>query len=130
MKSLHLILVLFSIASMFTSFGVYDVDATKENNNGKSMGCEKANPTNNPHCNSGGGSTTTQFTACDLDGNSLIDDVELATVILDETSSDFSSITQSWIDSVDKDFDGKIGDSIELRNLNQDFLRAMGFTCK
>jgi len=51
MKSLHLILVLFSIASMFTSFGVYDVDATKEDNNGKSMGCEKANPKNNPHCN-------------------------------------------------------------------------------
>ena len=50
MKSLHLILVLFSIASMFTSFGVYDVDAT-HNGNGKSMGCEKANPTNNPHCN-------------------------------------------------------------------------------
>jgi len=50
MKSLHLILVLFSIASMFTSFGVYDVDAV-HNGNGKSMGCEKANPTNNPHCN-------------------------------------------------------------------------------
>ena len=49
MKSLHLILVLFSIASMFTSFGVYDVDAT-HNGNGKSMGCVKGTATNNPHC--------------------------------------------------------------------------------
>ena len=42
MKNLHLILVLFSIASMFTSFGVYDVDATKDDNNGKN-GCDKSN---------------------------------------------------------------------------------------
>jgi len=31
-----MILVLFSIASMFTSFGVYDVDASNVDNNGKS----------------------------------------------------------------------------------------------
>ena len=49
MKSLHLILVLFSIASMFTSFGVYDVDAT-HNGNGKSMGCSNGEAKNNPHC--------------------------------------------------------------------------------
>ena len=54
MKNLHLVLVLFSIASMFTSFGVYDVDATK-NNNGYGKGCENANDNSkvkekNPHC--------------------------------------------------------------------------------
>jgi len=56
MKNLHLILVLFSIASMFTSFGVYDVDAAHDNKNGKanSNGCDKDNnpnqAKNNPHC--------------------------------------------------------------------------------
>jgi hypothetical protein len=55
MKSLHLILVLFSIASMFTSFGVYDVDATKDDNNGKAKGCDNANDNSkvkekNPNC--------------------------------------------------------------------------------
>jgi len=49
MKSLHMILVLFSIASMFTSFGVYDVDA-EHNGNGKSMGCHNGEAKNNPHC--------------------------------------------------------------------------------
>ena len=57
MKNLHLVLVLFSIASMFTSFGVYDVDAAHDNKNGKakSNGCDKENnpnqAKNNPHCN-------------------------------------------------------------------------------
>jgi len=54
MKNLHLILVLFSIASMFTSFGVYDVDATKDENNGNANGCENGNgkvKEKNPHCN-------------------------------------------------------------------------------
>jgi len=55
MKSLHLILVLFSIASMFTSFGVYDVDAThNDNGTANSNGCDKNNnpnqAKNNPHC--------------------------------------------------------------------------------
>ena len=49
MKSLHLILILFSIASMFTSFGVYDVDAAHDGN-GKSMGCQNGEAKNNPHC--------------------------------------------------------------------------------
>jgi len=52
MKSLHLILVLFSIASMFTSFGVYDVDAAHDNKNGNanSKGCDNGTAKNNPHC--------------------------------------------------------------------------------
>ena len=52
MKYLYIVLVLFSIASMFTSFGVNDVDATKDDNNGKSKGCYDGNGNvkNNPHC--------------------------------------------------------------------------------
>ena len=51
MRNLHLVLVLFSIASMFTSFGVYDVDATKSD--GNAYGCEKGNEKvkeKNPNC--------------------------------------------------------------------------------
>ena len=53
MKSLHLILILFSIASMFTSFGVYDVDAAHDDKtkNAKSNGCDNGTAKNNPHCN-------------------------------------------------------------------------------
>ena len=73
MKNLHLVLVLFSIASMFTSFGVYDVDATKEDNKGKSMSCyNNGNAKNNPHCNATPSSCDTS-TDADCDG---IPDVE------------------------------------------------------
>ena len=73
MKSLHLILVLFSIASMFTSFGVYDVDATKSN--GNAYGCEKGNEKvkeKNPNCDNNGPAPSTECGSdpndCDGDG--------------------------------------------------------------
>ena len=90
MKNLHLLLVLFSIASMFTSFGVYDVDAAHDNKNGnaKAKNFDKDNNTNkvknNPHCNGGNASTTTQFTVCDGNENGSrnpISDSELKTYI-------------------------------------------------
>ena len=75
MKNLHLILVLFSIASMFTSFGVYDVDATKDDNNGKANGCENGNgkvKEKNPHCEDNGPAPSTECGSdpddCDGDG--------------------------------------------------------------
>ena len=82
MKSLHLILVLFSIASMFTSFGVYDVDA-EHNDNGeaKSNGCDKANnpnqAKNNPHCYETSPTdpdpSTCEFGLPDCDGDGIPD---------------------------------------------------------
>ena len=74
MKNLHLVLVLFSIASMFTSFGVYDVDAIKDDNNGYGKGCENANDNSkvkekNPHCNVTPSCDLTDLSAdCDGDG--------------------------------------------------------------
>ena len=68
MKSLHLILVLFAIASMFTSFGVYDVDAT-HNGNGKAMGCSNGEAKNNPHCDV----TSQPSTELDSDGDGIPD---------------------------------------------------------
>ena len=104
MKSLHLILVLFSIASMFTSFGVYDVDATKEDNNGKSWGCEKGTATNNPHCKDGGGTSPTQFTACDSNWNGYIDNMELAAYASSVTETNYSNAdAASWIIIADAD---------------------------
>ena len=81
MKNLHLILVLFSIASMFTSFGVYDVDATKYKNNGNANGCDNGNEKvkeKNPHCDNNG---SVSPTACgsipdDCDGDGLTDAFE------------------------------------------------------
>ena len=69
MKNLHLVLVLFSIVSMFTSFGVYDVDATKYDNNGNAKGCYNGNEKvkeKNPHCDNGGSAPPT---ACGSDPN-------------------------------------------------------------
>jgi len=88
MKNLHLVLVLFSIASMFTSFGVYDVDAAKDDNNGKN-GCDKSNGNskaceknkNSDVSSSGGGGTA----LCDVladptgdcDGDTIINSDDL-----------------------------------------------------
>jgi len=80
MKSLHLVLVLFSIASMVTSFGVYDVDAAKYENNGNANGCDNGNEKvkeKNPHCGNNG----TPPTGCgsipdDCDGDGLTDAFE------------------------------------------------------
>ena len=92
MKNLHLVLVLFSIASMFTSFGVYDVDATKDENNGKAKGCYNDNEKvkeKNPHCDNNG---TAPPSACgsipdDCDGDGLSDAFE-DTICTDKFSAD------------------------------------------
>ena len=76
MKSLHLILVLFSIASMFTSFGVYDVDATKEDKNGNANGCENGNgkvKEKNPHCNETPSSESCSNPTLDADKDGIPD---------------------------------------------------------
>jgi len=131
MKSLHLILVLFSIASMFTSFGVYDVDAT-HNDNGKqnSNGCDNGTAKNNPHCYDGGGSDPTQFTACDTSRDGFIDSAELAYYAFIAMGTAFrDSDAQAWIDDTDANGDGLIGDTGELRDLNRNVLKSLGFTC-
>ena len=129
MKSLHLILILFSIASMFTSFGVYDVDAT-HNGNGKSIGCMKGVATNNPHCDGGGGTSSTQFTICDSNWDDYIDNMELAAYGFSVTGVNYSDPdAASWIDIVDANGDDKIGDTGELRDLNRKVLKSLGFVC-
>ena len=55
MKTLHFILVLFAIGGLLTSSGFSDVSAAKNDNNGKALGCEKANDNSkvkekNPNC--------------------------------------------------------------------------------
>ena len=86
MKNLHLVLVLFSIASMFTSFGVYDVDATKDDNNGsngcdnsKGKGNDKAQACErNPNANSNGDCLDPEAgTPDDCDGDGLSNDQEI-----------------------------------------------------
>jgi len=130
MKNLHLILVLFSIASMFTSFGVYDVDATKDDNNGKSMGCDNGTAKNNPHCNDGGGTSSTQFTICDSNWDGYIDNMELAAYGSSVTGINYSDAdAANWIDIADANGDDKIGDTGELRDLNRNVLKSLGFAC-
>jgi len=126
MKSLHLILVLFSIASMFTSFGVYDVDAA-HNGNGKSMGCVKGTATNNPHCDGTSTTSSTQFTSCDFYGDGLIDAKDL----VDYTNSlgivlSFQNAS-NLINAADSDGNG-VDTRKELRSLNN-MITDLGFTC-
>ena len=128
MKSLHLILVLFSIASMFTSFGVYDVDATKENNNGKSVGCyNNGEAKNNPHCVDGDPSSSTKFTACNVSEDGSIDAQDL----VDYTFSlgivlSFGNAS-NLITGADLDSNG-VDTRKELRSLNN-MITDLGFTC-
>jgi len=126
MKNLHLILVLFSIASMFTSFGVYDVDAT-HNGNGKSMGCVKGTATNNPHCDGTSTTSSTQFTACDTNSDNIIDAQDL----VDYTTSlgivlSFRNAS-NLINAADLDSNG-VDTRRELRSLNN-MITDLGFAC-
>jgi len=92
MKNLHLVLVLFSIASMFTSFGVYDVDATKYESNGKAKGCDNDNEKvkeKNPNCDNGGSDPPTCVGPTgDCDGDGLSDAFEDGVPCLDKTMAD------------------------------------------
>jgi len=90
---------------------------------------EKAKHVGNKHC--GDITSSTQFTACDLDSSGKIDNVEITTYGSTVGSIEFfPSDAQTWIDIVDSDGDHLISDSKELRDINQNFLKLMEFTCK
>ena len=127
MKSLHLILVLFSIASMFTSFGVYDVDATKENNNGKSMGCSNGEAKNNPHCDGTGTTSSTQFTACNWSEDGSIDAQDLVFYTASLGIGLSLPNASNLINAADPDGNG-VDTRKELRSLNN-MITDLGFTC-
>lgn len=91
MKNLHLVLVLFSIASMFTSFGVYDVDATKSN--GNAYGCEKGNEKvkeKNPNCDNDDPDPSTECGSDpnDCDGDGVSNEIEVEKGCMDPFNPD------------------------------------------
>ena len=113
---------------MFTSFGVYDVDAAHDGN-GKSMGCQNGNAKNNPHCNGSGGTSSIQFTACDLDEKGSISGQELVEHGNQQVTGAAFTLDQAmnnWM-VVDEDGNG-IDNRTELRNLNK-IIGDLGFTC-
>jgi len=111
MKNLHLVLVLFSIASMFTSFGVYDVDATKSDNNGYAYGCEKGNEKvkeKNPKCNATSSSCDTTI---DMDCDGIPDATDIC---FDIAVGPLGQLPDDWDgDGVLNDDDGFICDPIK-----------------
>ena len=103
MKALHLILVLFAIGSLLTSSGFSDVSAAKNDNNGKTQSCEKANESSkvkekNPNCGD---------EPLDTDGDGVIDDDDLCSVTPAGTPVDATGCPLS---PPDTDGDGVIDD--------------------
>ncbi len=97
----------------------------------QSCNIEKAKHVGNKHCDNNGTTEPTQLSKCDIDSSGTIDNVEITTYGSTVGSIEFfPSDAQTWIDIVDSDGDHLISDSKELRDINQNFLKLMEFTCK
>jgi len=120
MKNLHLVLVLFSIASMFTSFGVYDVDATKYENNGNTNGCDNGNEKvkeKNPHCNNGGTAPPTECgdDPLDCDSDGVSNNMEVSSGCMDPFNPDTDGDTFWDGVEIDAGSDPCAADSIPIQ---------------